>query len=149
MKNYKKKQIRNKKFMEFVANQNCSLYSHSSYPCSGGVQAHHLLKPWQGYRGMGLRAGDNNCLPLCQRHHAHLHDKHGNEDTFWTLFKLPEDYGRIISKSLWNIFTLEGKMEEKLLKFKELITEIDISKYKQEEYIIVVNSIYKTIFEDN
>ena len=98
---------------------------------------------------MGLKAGDNNCLPLCQRHHAHLHDKHGNEDTFWTLFKLPEDYGRIISKSLWNIFTLEGKMEEKLLKFKELITEIDISKYKQEEYIIVVNSIYKTIFEDN
>ena len=40
-------------------------------------------------------------------------------------------------------------MEEKLLKFKELITEIDISKYRQEEYIIVVNSIYKTIFEDN
>ena len=146
--NLKHKPIRNKNFMIFVANRECSLHNHSTYRCSGGVQAHHLLKPWDGYRGMGLKAGDNNCIPLCQRHHAHLHDKHGNEDTFWQLFKLPEDYGRIVSQSLWYSFKLGVSMEEKISKFKDLITEIDISKYKQKEYVVIVNAIYKSIFGD-
>ena len=48
--------------MEFVANQNCSLHSHSSYPCSGGVQAHHLLKPWDGIRGMSIKSNDKNTI---------------------------------------------------------------------------------------
>jgi hypothetical protein len=40
-------------------------------------------------------------------------------------------------------------MQEKLEKFKQLITEIDISQYKQREYVIIVNSIYKSIFGES
>ena len=65
MKKSKKKQASNKAFMEYVAKHNCCLMSHSSdivsSSCGGGVQAHHLLKPWDGFRGMGMRASDNNC----------------------------------------------------------------------------------------
>ena len=108
MKKSKKKQASNKPFMEYVAKHNCCLMSHSSdvvsSSCGGGVQAHHLLKPWDGFRGMGMRARDNNCVPLCYKHHALLHDKYGNEDKFWTMFNLPENYGRGVSQMLWHNF---------------------------------------------
>ena len=51
-----------------------------------------------------MKAGDNNCVPLCQYHHALLHDRFGNEDKFWKAFGLTEDYGRINAKILWDNF---------------------------------------------
>ena len=35
---------------------------------------------------------------------------------------------------------------EKINRFKNLVCEIDISKYKQEEYIQIVNLIYMDLF---
>lgn len=42
--------------------------------CSpGGVEAHHA-----GERpGVGLKAPDNTCIPLCRRHHAEWHAASG------------------------------------------------------------------------
>ena len=100
----KTKQIRNREHLQFVASHFCCLSKYSSEWCRGSVQAHHLLKPYDGIRGMGMRAGDNNCVPLCQYHHALLHNRYGNEDEFWKAFGLTEDFGRINAKILWDNF---------------------------------------------
>ena len=52
------------------------------YSCNGPIQVHHLLKPSDGKRGWSLKAGDNQVIPLCMYHHAHLHTKFGNEFKF-------------------------------------------------------------------
>jgi len=90
----KTKKIKNKKHLIFVSNQKCCLTSIAADWCNGNVQAHHLLKPYSGKRGMGMKASDNNAVPLCYSHHAELHDKNGDEDSFWTTYDLSEDYGR-------------------------------------------------------
>tara|TARA_R100000951_G_scaffold77684_1_gene65561 strand:- start:156 stop:485 length:330 start_codon:yes stop_codon:yes gene_type:complete len=104
----KQKKIKNKKFLEYVSNQECCLSSYSTYPCNGNVQAHHLLKPYEGARGMGMRSSDNNAVPLCYSHHAQLHDSFGNEDMFWLLFRLSEDYGRETAKKYWEKFNAKN-----------------------------------------
>lgn len=37
--------------------------------CSGPIQAHHA-----GRHPMGRKADDSTAIPLCQKHHGHLHD---------------------------------------------------------------------------
>ena len=37
-------------------------------------------------------------------------------------------------------------MKERIERFRELVSEIDISKYKQEEYIKIVNAIFYELF---
>ena len=69
------------------------------------VQAHHLLKPWVGTRGMSMKADDRNIIPLCLHHHQILHTKYGSEKLFFESFGLPADYGKQYAKSLW-----EGKI---------------------------------------
>jgi len=99
----KTKKIKNKKHLIFVSNQTCCLTSVSADWCNGNVQAHHLLKPYSGKRGMGMKASDNNVVPLCYSHHAELHDKNGDEDSFWTTYNLSEDYGREVAEYWWNL----------------------------------------------
>lgn len=53
----------------------------SNVDCSGVIQAHHLLKPFDGVRGMGMKANDKNLVPLCLYHHTELH-RMGNEYEF-------------------------------------------------------------------
>jgi hypothetical protein len=60
-------------------------------------------------RGMGMRASDNNSVPLCYYHHALLHDSHGNEDMFWESFNLSADYGRNVAKKYWEKFNGKNK----------------------------------------
>ena len=48
-----------------------------------------------------MKAGDNNCIPLCQFHHAKLHDSKGNEDEYWRMFGLDTDFGRVQARMLW------------------------------------------------
>ena len=93
-----KKRYTNKKHLEHIHSLPCSI---NNEDCSPIIQAHHLLKPYDGSRGMSLKAGDNNVVPLCQYHHSLLHDKYGNEDKFWTIFGLNEDFGRELAKKLW------------------------------------------------
>ena len=58
----KSPKIKNKKHLMFVANQRCCLCTVAADWCRGNVQAHHLLKPYEGKRGMGMKASDNNVV---------------------------------------------------------------------------------------
>ena len=37
-------------------------------------------------------------------------------------------------------------MKQKIMLFAQLVTEIDISKYKQKQYVIIIRAIYWEIF---
>ena len=73
-----KKRYTNKKHLEHIHTLNCCV---SNIDCSGVIQAHHLLKPFDGVRGMGMKANDKNLVPLCLYHHTELH-RMGNEYEF-------------------------------------------------------------------
>lgn len=74
------KRYTNKKHSLWIAEQGCILEGHGQ--CDGGIQGHHLMKPWHGVRGTGLRANDKNLVPLCAGHHRALHAA-GNEDLYF------------------------------------------------------------------
>ena len=99
----KSSRIKNKKHLMFVAKQLCCLNGIAADWCRGNVQAHHLLKPYEGKRGMGMKSSDNNAIPLCYFHHAELHDTQGDEDKFWINYDLNEDYGRDKANYWWGI----------------------------------------------
>ena len=103
----KKKKIKDKRYLQYVANLSCCLEEQSHDWCQGVIQAHHLLRPYHGSRGMGMKAEDNNCVPLCQFHHARLHDAHGNEDSFWKHHGLDADFGRSLAKELYERYLNE------------------------------------------
>lgn len=65
-----------------------------------GVEAHHLLRPWSGVRGMGMKAGDQNAIPLCPHHHRALHHA-GNEERFFAEVTGDESFGRLLAMKLW------------------------------------------------
>lgn len=67
-----------------------------------GCQCHHLLRPWDGTRGTGRRAGDHNAIPLCPMHHRQLH-KRGDEDAFFEEVTGSPDTGRVCAKNLWEL----------------------------------------------
>ena len=73
-----KKRYTNKKHLEHIHMLHCCV---SNVDCSGVIQAHHLLKPFDGVRGMGMKANDKNLVPLCLYHHTELH-RMGNEYEF-------------------------------------------------------------------
>ena len=50
-----------------------------------------------------MKASDNNVVPLCYYHHAQLHDKEGDEDSFWLSHNKERDFGRKTAKYWWNI----------------------------------------------
>ena len=98
----KSKRIKSKRHLEYVAKQRCCLTFSSDW-CRGNVQAHHLLKPYEGKRGMGMKASDNNVVPLCYYHHAQLHDQQGDEDSFWLSQNKEKNFGRKTAEYWWNI----------------------------------------------
>tara|TARA_Y100000592_G_scaffold98824_1_gene172966 strand:- start:2581 stop:2958 length:378 start_codon:yes stop_codon:yes gene_type:complete len=102
-----KKRYENRKYLEYVAQKPCCLTKAGVYSHSHGVQVHHLLKPWSGVRGMGLRAGDQNSIPLCFHHHQMLHTKFGSEAKFFKSFGLHEDFGQQEAKRLWEEYNDE------------------------------------------
>ena len=87
----------NKKHLAHIRDKDCLCRGSD---CYGGVEAHHLMKPWHGYRGMGMKAGDMNVLPLCHKHHMELHDV-GNENSFWIRKGHSPDFGRAVSLRMW------------------------------------------------
>ena len=94
----KPKRYVNKKHMDWIHPLPCCLTA--SGDCLGSVQAHHLLKPWDGFRGMGLKANDKNLIPLCQRHHILLH-KRVNELAFFEEKAGFADYGKVTAQRYW------------------------------------------------
>lgn len=73
-----KKRYQNKKHIGYILTLDCCC---SNFECNGVIQAHHLLKPFDGVRGMGMKANDKNLVPLCVYHHNELH-RMGNEYAF-------------------------------------------------------------------
>ncbi len=92
------KNHKNPKHLEWVRTWPCALSLHRD--CFGSIEAHHLMRPWSGKRGMGMKAGDENAMPLCQRHHIMLH-KRGDEEAFFEEKQGSPSWGRATSQSLW------------------------------------------------
>jgi len=92
------KRYKNKKHLSHVHDLDCALSEFE--PCHGPIQAHHLMKPWHGYRGMGLKANDRNLLPLCEYHHRMLH-KRGNEKKYFEEITGDEFFGMLTSEKCW------------------------------------------------
>ena len=90
----------NKAHVMWVHEQPC-VFQAKNDPCEGPIQAHHLLKPWDGERGMGLTAHDRNVLPLCQRHHMMLHDRFGDELEFFYSIANDPEFGKDQASHFW------------------------------------------------
>lgn len=95
------KRFVDKEHLEWVRQQPCLIEQAGFYSCKGVVQAHHLLKPYTGSRGLSLRAGDQNVIPLCLHHHSELHTKYGSEKSFFAKFGLPANYGKEMAQRLY------------------------------------------------
>ena len=95
------KRFVDKEHLEWVRQQPCLIEQAGFYSCKGVVQAHHLLNPYTGSRGLSLRAGDQNVIPLCLHHHSELHTKYGSEKSFFAKFGLPANYGKEMAQRLY------------------------------------------------
>ena len=78
------------------------------------VEAHHLLKPFDGTRGMGMKANDRNVIPLCNNHHTLLHTKHGTEANLFKTYGLHKATGMISAEQFWNKSPHNPKNEDYL-----------------------------------
>ena len=90
--------MKSKKHLSFIHEHECCLSSFGG--CDGPLHAHHLLRPWSGKRGMGMKAGDENTIPLCMGHHGALHMR-GDEDAFFEELTGRDAFGRDLAESLW------------------------------------------------
>lgn len=57
-------------YMQWVKTQPCSVRGNGE--CGGPVEADHA-----GARGIGQKAPDATCIPLCRKHHRERTDMHG------------------------------------------------------------------------
>ncbi len=97
-----KKRYENLKHLKLVSCMQCCFKTMKiSQACNGPTQAHHLLRPWDGVRGMGMKSSDRNVIPLCMHHHNLLHTKYGSEKSFFEAYKLTEDIGKVLARNLW------------------------------------------------
>ena len=87
----------NENHLAWIREQPCLL---QGMDCERAVIAHHLMRPWNGSRGMGLKANDRNALPLCDGHHLALHAK-GDEDAFFTMHTNNPGHGRNMAHAYW------------------------------------------------
>lgn len=92
------KRKKNLKHVKYVASMPCCLRLYGG--CEFGVQAHHLLKPMFGSRGMGMRANDSNVIPLCYEHHTQLH-RNGDENKFFKSITGDEMFAQNLVKKIW------------------------------------------------
>ena len=95
------KRIVNKKHLLYVSTLPCFITRAGFMSCKGLIQVHHLLKPSDGKRGWGLKAGDNQVIPLCMFHHAQLHTKFGNEYNFLAKYGFRKTAAQEYAKQLW------------------------------------------------
>ena len=108
------KRYQDKKHLKWVASLPCILCKAGYYSHSKHVQAHHLLKPYKGKRGMSLRSGDENVIHLCLHYHSQLHTKFGDEFKFFKHYGLPENFGQVWAKRLFEQKTYEDELEDDL-----------------------------------
>tara|TARA_Y100000593_G_C4279332_1_gene321902 strand:- start:680 stop:1042 length:363 start_codon:yes stop_codon:yes gene_type:complete len=108
------KRYTNKKHVEWVSKLDCCIATHyRRLKLSGiqpqkisncgdftNIQAHHLLKPFYSERGMSLRAGDKDVIPLCYKHHAELH-RIGDEYKFFQQLVFNSRFGILTVQQVW------------------------------------------------
>ena len=101
-KSYKSKSKRyvNKKHLVWVSELSCILEEFNKGRCADEIQVHHLLKPFYSLRGMSLRSGDKDVVPLCSFCHKDLH-MHGNELKFFNEIANNQNLGQEKCQKLW------------------------------------------------
>lgn len=75
------KRFRDKKYLRWLAEYGKCLICGTHH----AISPHHLLQVPSEPNAMGLKAGDNWCVPLCHKHHVGdegVH-RHGNEKDFF------------------------------------------------------------------
>ena len=95
------RRIENIDHLKYVKSLPCSICKAGFYTHDKVIQAHHLLKPSDGKRGMSLKSGDDQVIPLCMFHHTQLHTKFGAEPAFFAHYGLKADFGQKYAKELW------------------------------------------------
>lgn len=94
------KRFQSRKYLEYITSEfDCILFPYA-WCKRRPVQAHHLMKPFYSVRGMGLRAGDKDVVPLCSDCHRELH-LNGNEEKYFKLITDNENFGREKCQELW------------------------------------------------
>lgn len=93
-----KRRYENKKHLSWIHNFPCIL--NFTYKCQGRIEAHHLMRPWSGNRGMGMKSGDQNLVPLCSLHHRELHHD-GQEERYFEKQNGNSDFGKQESIRYW------------------------------------------------
>ena len=92
------KRKKNIRHVKYVTEMPCCLRQYGG--CEYGVQAHHLLKPMFGTRGMSMRSDDSNVIPLCYKHHSQLH-RTGNESKFFESITGDQMFHYNLVKKIW------------------------------------------------
>ena len=105
------KRFVDKEHLSWVRQQPCLIKQLGFYSCEGLVEAHHLLQPSTGFRG-GVKSGDDQCLPICRKHHALLHTKYGTEKAFFKSFGLPANYGKEMARKLYKSRKSYGELDD-------------------------------------
>tara|TARA_R100000781_G_scaffold78532_1_gene48694 strand:+ start:95 stop:409 length:315 start_codon:yes stop_codon:yes gene_type:complete len=90
-----KKRNENREYLELIAQRPCMICN------TRPVQVHHLLKPKDKKRGLGMRSGDEHVVPLCFKHHTELHTKWGDEFKFFEHY-LGDKYAGQKQSALYN-----------------------------------------------
>lgn len=63
---------RDRAYMAWIRRQPCCARETATTPCQGRVEADHA-----GRRGIGQKADDRTCIPLCRNHHRERTDFSG------------------------------------------------------------------------
>ena len=75
------------------------------------VHAHHITYAEQS--GMGLKVGDNWCVPLCATHHHELHTYGLGEKMFWIMNGIdPKERAAELWASWQNLSHSSGKKKQ-------------------------------------
>lgn len=105
MRKTRNNRYENLEYLKFVKREKCALHLWTRFgkSCSGGIEVHHLLKPFIGPRGLSLKSDDRNCAPLCVAHHRELHNL-GSEKAICNRYMLEETYLQTFAMNLRNTY---------------------------------------------
>lgn len=87
----------NKLHLSWIHNQRCIV---GDDKCQSPLQAHHLLKPFDGIKGMGRKSNDKNLVPLCLYHHTELHTM-GSETKFSQKYFGDSESLKVLAQQFW------------------------------------------------
>jgi hypothetical protein len=81
-------------YLKWLRGRACYMAKHGG--CAGKPEAAHTPDPMS--KGMGTKAADHNCIPLCSAHHK-LHTDKG-----WSAIGLSKETARAVAKAYWRLW---------------------------------------------